>query len=233
MQHAPRTINDILSRARARVPRSAYTRADLETARRTVARGISELRWERALAGATAASRAAVRHERAACDLRLLSRAVIRDPQAAGRVTAFDDCREPDGALAFACLLYVAEPDSGAQFWWEYAAGAGSVTAALCLYLLHLSRGELRDARHWARQIRDLNELRWDGYMPVDHRAERVDGDPLLGTAVRYVLPPGRAVPEEAVRDAVSRLEAADSVVGPVPRPTAELPVHWPDVAPT
>lgn len=69
--------------------------------------------------------------------------------------------------------------------------------------------------------------------MPVDHRAERVDGDPLLGTAVRYVLPPGRAVPEEAVRDAVSRLEAADSVVGPVPRPTAELPVHWPDVAPT
>ncbi|MDX3310795.1 hypothetical protein ACWGH3_23910 [Streptomyces sp. NPDC054884] len=230
MPRAPRTINDILSRAR--VFRGLYTRADLENARETVARGVNELRWERALDDATPASRVAVRHERATCDLRMLSRAVIRDPEAADRVTAFDDSREPDGALAFACLLYVAEPDNGAQFWWEYAAGAGSVTGALCLYLLHLSRGELRDARHWARQIGDLHNLGWDGYMPVDHCAERVDADPLLGTAVCYVLPPGRAVPEEAVRDAMGRLEAADTGLGPVPQPTTELAVHWRDLAP-
>ncbi|MER5378476.1 hypothetical protein [Streptomyces sp. NPDC002553] len=97
--------------------------------------------------------------------------------------------------------------------------------------MLHLSRGELRDARHWACQIGDLGDLGWDGYMPVDHRAERVDADPLLGTAVRYVLPPGRTVPEEAVRDAVSRLEAADTGLGPVPQPTADLAVLWCDLA--
>ncbi|MFD8741117.1 hypothetical protein ACFV06_40305, partial [Streptomyces sp. NPDC059618] len=175
--------------------------------------------------------RSAEQHKRAVCDLRMLSRVIIRDPAAASRVTAFDGSREPDGALAFACLLYVAEPESGAQFWWEYAAGAGSVTGALCLYLLHLSRGELRDARHWACQIGDLNGLGWDGYMPVDHRAERVDADPLLGTSVRYVLPPGRAVPEEAVRGAMGRLEAADTGLGPVPQPTAELARHWCDLA--
>ncbi|MFD9322768.1 hypothetical protein ACFWDQ_34835 [Streptomyces sp. NPDC060053] len=231
MPRTPRTINDILSHAR--VFQGAYTRADLEAARETVARGVNELRWGRALDDAAPSpSRSAVRHERAMCDLRMLSRAVIRHPGAAGRVTAFDDCREPDGALAFACLLYVAEPESGAQFWWEYAAGAGSVTGALCLYLLHLSRGELRDARHWACQIGDLHDLGWDGYMPVDHRAERVDADPLLGTAVRYVLPPGRAVPEGAVRDAMGRLEAADTGLGPVPQPTADLAVHWCDLAP-
>ncbi|MEU2302604.1 hypothetical protein [Streptomyces antibioticus] len=230
MTRSPRTIDDILDRAR--VLQGPYTRADLEAARETVARRVNELRWERALDDtAVPSTRSAVRHERAMTDLRLLARAVIRDPGAVGRVTAFDDHREPDGALAFACLLYVAEPDGGAQFWWEYAAGAGSVTGALCLYLMHLSRSELRDARHWAHQIGDLRDLGWDGYMPVDHRAERVDADPLLGTAVRYVLPPGRAVPEAAVRDAVGRLAAEDAGLGPVRQPTADLAGRWCDLA--
>lgn len=229
MPRTPHTIDDILSRAR--VFQDSYTRADLEASRETVAREVNELRWVRALDDAAAPSRPpAVRHERATCDLRMLARAVIRDPKAAGRVTAFEDCREPDGALAFACLLYIAEPDGGAQFWWEYAAGAGSVTGALCLYLLHLSRGELRDARYWAKQVGDLYELDWDGYMPVDHHAERVD-DPLLGTAVRYVLPPGRLVTEEAARDAVSRLEATDTGLGPVLQPNADLAGRWRDLA--
>ncbi|MFJ9729313.1 hypothetical protein ACIRP3_41880 [Streptomyces sp. NPDC101209] len=40
-----------------------------------------------------------------------------------------------------------------AIWWWQYAAGAGNLTAAYCLSLLYLSRGELRDAEHWMRQF--------------------------------------------------------------------------------
>jgi hypothetical protein len=38
---------------------------------------------------------------------------------------------EPCGALAFACLLYLAGRHEAAQFWWQFAAGADSSTAAL------------------------------------------------------------------------------------------------------
>ncbi|NUK85751.1 hypothetical protein [Streptomyces lunaelactis] len=44
-----------------------------------------------------------------------------------------------------------------AQFWWQFAAGAGNPTAAYCLYLLHLGRGERRDAEHWADQAANLD----------------------------------------------------------------------------
>ncbi|GAB2892195.1 hypothetical protein GCM10027074_70420 [Streptomyces deserti] len=37
------------------------------------------------------------------------------------------------------------------------AAGAGNATAAYCLHLFHLRRGELRDADHWAHQALTLD----------------------------------------------------------------------------
>ncbi|MER5194094.1 hypothetical protein ACWD3J_38925 [Streptomyces sp. NPDC002755] len=63
-------------------------------------------------------------------------------PRAARHITAFDTARDPDGTLTFACLLYLADQEEGAQFWWHYAAGAGSTTAALSLYLLHVRQGD-------------------------------------------------------------------------------------------
>ncbi|MGW3421532.1 hypothetical protein [Streptomyces phaeochromogenes] len=63
-----------------------------------------------------------------------------------------DDLTDVEGALHFACLLSLAQEPEEAMWWWQFAAGAGNATAAYCLYLLHLSRGELRDAEHWVSQ---------------------------------------------------------------------------------
>ncbi|MET9885681.1 hypothetical protein ABZZ20_21595 [Streptomyces sp. NPDC006430] len=52
-------------------------------------------------------------------------------------------------ALLFGCLLHLSDRTEGAQFWFQYAAGAGSQTAARLLYLHHLARAEVRTARHW------------------------------------------------------------------------------------
>ena len=38
----------------------------------------------------------------------------------------------PDGALHFACLLGLAGCWEGAQFWWQFSAGAGNAVAAHC-----------------------------------------------------------------------------------------------------
>ncbi|GAA3373459.1 hypothetical protein GCM10017750_02910 [Streptomyces racemochromogenes] len=61
-----------------------------------------------------------------------------------------------DSALLFGCLLHLTDRTEGARFWFQYAAGAGSRTAAQCLYLHHLSRAEVRTARHWKQQARTL-----------------------------------------------------------------------------
>ncbi|MER7179969.1 hypothetical protein ABT404_10895 [Streptomyces hyaluromycini] len=58
-----------------------------------------------------------------------------------------------DGALAFACLLYLTRHPESAQFWWQLAAGAGSRAAAYCLHLHHLALGESKRARHWFHQL--------------------------------------------------------------------------------
>ncbi|MFF5522551.1 hypothetical protein [Streptomyces coeruleorubidus] len=54
------------------------------------------------------------------------------------------------------------------QFWLEFAAGGGQATGAICLYLMHLRRGEWRDAKYWARQIEAL-ERELCQYAPVPH----------------------------------------------------------------
>ncbi|UXX97994.1 hypothetical protein N7U49_47695 (plasmid) [Streptomyces sp. AD2-2] len=233
MKRIRRSIDEVLSGAR--VFQGEYTDADWKAARHVVAREIGELRWVRLLADCPVpAGPPSALHERAAHDLRALCRGIVRDPGAAVRVTAFDTDREPDGALSFSCLLYLADQEEGAQFWWQYAAGAGNVTGALCLYLLHLSLGEIHDAQHWAHQVDDLNNLLgWSRYTPVQHRAVSGAPDPVLGAAVRYTLPPpGRVVAESAVKDAVAQLEVSDEELGPVPQPTPDLAVHWRDLIP-
>ncbi|MFD5554221.1 hypothetical protein ACFWIA_10310 [Streptomyces sp. NPDC127068] len=56
---------------------------------------------------------------------------------------------EPDGALLLGCLLQLTDGDEAARFWWQYAAGAGERTAGYCLYLHHLSLGEVAPASWW------------------------------------------------------------------------------------
>lgn len=238
MTRTPRSIDEALRRAR--VFQGDYTTADLDAAQQRLARQLHELRWVRLLStthltGSRPHPRPATPHEQAAHDLRLLCRGTLQHPDAASRVTAFEAARDPGGALTFACLLYLAareEQEQGAQFWWHYAAGAGSVTAALCVYLLHISRGEIRDAQHWADQIHHLNTLGWDSYTPVDHRAQLSCPGLPAAPGVRYDLPrPGPVVSKDALKDAVDDVRIPhNSDLGPVPQPTPALAGHWEDL---
>jgi len=82
-------------------------------------------------------------------------------------------------------LLVLAGREEGAQFWLQYAAGGGQATGAICLYLLHLRRGEGRDGKYWARQI-EILEHEACQYAPVPH--EVVDTTPGAGGAVTVFL---------------------------------------------
>ncbi|MEU5093041.1 hypothetical protein [Streptomyces sp. NPDC021356] len=98
------------------------------------------------------------RMESADTSLKALSCHLLRSGQAAEHLAGIaDDPVDIDGALHFGCLLSLAMKPEGALWWWQYAAGAGNATAAYCLHLFHLRRGELRDADHWMRQALDLD----------------------------------------------------------------------------
>ncbi|MEU1853715.1 hypothetical protein ABZ499_31740 [Streptomyces sp. NPDC019990] len=96
--------------------------------------------------------------DRADNDLQALTAALLYSDGAAAHLAKFaEEPADIDGALHFACLLSLADSSDGAQWWWQFAAGAGNATAAHCLHLFHLGRGELRDADHWAHQAANLD----------------------------------------------------------------------------
>jgi hypothetical protein len=99
------------------------------------------------------------RREQAARELRTLSSWAIRSPGAVGLIAELATTHQidPDSALVFACLLHLADRDDQAEVLWQFSAGAGKPASAECLYLLHTTRGELRQARHWAHQAADLD----------------------------------------------------------------------------
>ncbi|MHA6760196.1 hypothetical protein [Streptacidiphilus sp. PAMC 29251] len=57
-----------------------------------------------------------------------------------------------EGALLFGCLLHLSAHPISASFWWKVAAGAGNRTAATCLYLHRVLRGDSREAFWWLTQ---------------------------------------------------------------------------------
>ncbi|MFD6532160.1 hypothetical protein [Streptomyces sp. NPDC060184] len=143
-------------------------------------------------------------HERADLRLTTLCTHLLRHRDAAEHVAQLaHDGMDDEGALRFASLLFLVDEREGARFWWGFAAGAENATAAQCLHLYHLARGELRDADLWARQALS---------------AERP-------TVPR--LPARRApVRREALRAAVGRLKvdaAEESGHSRVPRPAQDL----------
>lgn len=56
------------------------------------------------------------------------------------------------GALLFGCLLHLSAHPISAIFWWKLAAGAGDPTAATCLYLQHVIRGDNHEGFLWFNQ---------------------------------------------------------------------------------
>ncbi|MFG3056692.1 hypothetical protein ACGFZP_37875 [Kitasatospora sp. NPDC048239] len=97
-------------------------------------------------------------HLQAAHELDLAVTLVLAQPAAAPSLRQLANSRRihPEGALILGALLQVTGRREAAQFWWEFAAGAGSYTAASCLNLLHRSRGEIQDADWWRDQAESL-----------------------------------------------------------------------------
>ncbi|WP_127355324.1 hypothetical protein [Actinacidiphila soli] len=104
-----------------------------------------------------------LRARQAAERLSVICRWVLNKPDAADHVDRLaqdpnavgDDHLDVDGALVFACLLYLTGHRESAQFWWQLAAGAGLRAAAYCLHLHHLALGESREAQHWLHEVTD------------------------------------------------------------------------------
>lgn len=222
--------------ADARVLDGTYDQYDPMKARRRIAKELARSRWESLFelrqphvltqrrCGDTALTRPTTeadrrhthRHSQAAMHLQLLSDFVIHDHEAMPYVSRLvnDHRIEPDGALIFACLLDLAQHEEGAQFWWQFAAGAGSATSAYCLYLMHLRRGELRDAEHWANQIKRLDDEP-DQYRPRIQELQKWSGEP-------HDLKPSQ--PRMALHEAVKKLDTTcDDDYGQVPQPDHTL----------
>ncbi|WP_416969494.1 hypothetical protein [Streptomyces sp. 4F14] len=63
-----------------------------------------------------------------------------------------DQLPEPPVAWTLGCALHLAGLESGARFWWQYAAGAGDCAAAYSLHLHHLADGDPHAAALWRAQ---------------------------------------------------------------------------------
>ncbi|MBU3865147.1 hypothetical protein KN815_14025 [Streptomyces sp. 4503] len=89
--------------------------------------------------------------ERMAQDLHTLCEAIIARPDALTRLRDFLTRRilEPPGSRVLGCVLQLAGHEDHAQFWWQFAAGAGDPAAAYCLYLHHMALGEDGQAHAW------------------------------------------------------------------------------------
>ncbi|MER5865460.1 hypothetical protein [Kitasatospora sp. NPDC002040] len=96
-------------------------------------------------------------HDHAERDLTALATLVLHQPGAYDWLSSLEGDRiDPRGGLVFACLLHLTGQPFEAQWWWQFAAGAGDCTATYCLYLHHIRLGEMRDAEHWFDQAARL-----------------------------------------------------------------------------
>ncbi|GAA2500480.1 hypothetical protein ACFW9F_01805 [Streptomyces sp. NPDC059506] len=218
-----RSIDEVL--ADAQVLTGEYDDYDLAASRERIARRINAT-------DTSAAQRLEPRlplYAQARQDLDKLSTLIVHAPHASTEIGRLVNGRhiEPEGALIFACLLQLAGREDGAQFWWQFAAGAGNPTSAYCLYLHHTRHGDLRDARHWLHQAAQLETTP----RPRNPRSRRRR---LPRTACPYLTPQAVAdlldtyrlptIPTASLKKAVGRLEdSRDEDYGTVPRPAPHL----------
>ncbi len=166
-------------------------------------------------------------------ELDLVCALVLNAPEAAPSLRALVEGQriDPEGALIFAALLHVAARRHAARFWWQFAAGGGSATAAYCLHLDHQRRGEFHDAAHWHAQAT----------RPSDRSAAvqrcRPTATPLLPESVRHDLlaqsydgtSPHLPRAVEAVINSLHVQQFEE--YGDVPEPTIEFAHHLAQVS--
>ncbi|WP_327393235.1 hypothetical protein OG533_32500 [Streptomyces sp. NBC_01186] len=167
-------INRLLSRARL-VPTAPYTLAEIEAAEERIAARFAgrevpghdgpdlevpgcaapdrEVPGSATTVGAGQTGRAgrdaardpAARHLRTLCETFLMSPGAL-EPLREFLTSALP---EPPGARVLGGILYLANCEDSARFWWQYAAGASDTVSSYCLYLHHRSLGEESEAGLW------------------------------------------------------------------------------------
>ena len=177
----------------------------------------------RSLGAAKGAAPGPTAHERARHELDLACALVLGAPEAAASLDrlADHDRIDPEGALVFGALLHLAGHGEAAEFWWRFAAGGGSRTAAYCLFLEHRRRGEFRDADHWHGQA-----ARPTGAAHPHRAPGRTEGRLLLSESARrdLLVQWHRGITPRlpaALRGAIARLQAdcGEGDFGRIPRP--------------
>lgn len=159
--------------AKARLEDSTYCTEDIEAAERRIATRVADRLLHGALSFDDAMKPARAETVRtpspgcaawqpeeklrtdAAGALRALCRSLVGQADALHQMATFVGHRilDPDGAVILGCVLQLAARDDSARFWWQFAAGAGEMSAACCLYLHHLSLGETPEADWWRTQM--------------------------------------------------------------------------------
>ncbi|CAN3985996.1 hypothetical protein [Kitasatospora purpeofusca] len=160
----------------------------------------------------------------AARDLKALSKGVIHEPEAGAWVNGLVTRWEPHGGLVFGCLFDLTGRPYHAQWWWQFAAGAGEPLAAYCLYLHHVRAGELRDAEHWFHQAALLGE--GTAPQPLRPAVPDVPGYPYLALLLAPPIPDTTALPspDPALREALEGLPGeVDEMCGPFTLPTGDI----------
>lgn len=185
-----------------------------------------------AAGGAARAQQYPTDGEQAAHDLDLAIALVVNAPEAAASLARLVDDQEsiaPEGALVFGCLLHLARYREAAQFWWQFAAGGGSGTAAFCLCLHHRRHAEFRDADYWRAQSARLARRPSGTRRLRAHPPSRS----LLPDRVRHDLLSachggGALRLPHALEAVIHRLPFAadDEDFGEIPQPARDLPHH-------
>ncbi|MEW2433837.1 hypothetical protein AB0952_06575 [Streptomyces caniferus] len=202
----------------------ASARAEAAAAEGTAADGRSTAQRPARTAYAAPSTYPSARDE-ATHELQLACALVVNAAAAAASLERLVDDHhiDPEGALVFACLLHITGRHDAAHFWWHFGAGAGSRTAAYCLYLSHRRNGEYRDAAYWREQA---------AHAPDEERrsAAAFDEKQLLPDAARHNLlvqwHSGLAPTlPSALENVINRLvvDSDDEDFGEIPRPSPTL----------
>jgi hypothetical protein len=160
--------------------------------------------------------------EEAAAQLRSLCEVAVAH-SLPGQIAEFitEQVPGPQWAWILGCLLQLAEADDGAQFWWQYAAGAGVTAAAYCLYLHHRALGDRHAADFWREQSTIAGRNRQD---TDEYTAEsRV---PVLLRVLEHLTPADRPHTEATL--AVMDYVAAAVATGYARHPGVEIPLPGP-----
>jgi hypothetical protein len=157
--------------------------------------------------------------DEAARDLMTLCRTVVEQEGALHQMSTFLSRRilEPDGARVLGCVLQLATREDSARFWWQFAAGAGDTAATYCLYLHHMSLGEVWEADWWYVQANPELHLPRDSSKLFDAR------DLTLALRLLGLLTGGRGHMSAAATAVIDYVPGAvkfvDEVDLPLPEP--------------